>query len=115
MVGVALTSLSLLMMGFMALFPQSSVEDFALSLITAACLLGSGAIILTLVSDYALILSSAGIFLLLLFWRLRNLDPTWLLVLSFLCFVLSLVVHRGSLSRRTKGRRTGNRRGASRG
>jgi len=109
MVGIILTSLSLLIMIFIAFYPLSSLEDFVLSLITAASLLGAGCIVLTLVSDYALILSATSIFLLLLYWRLRNLDFLWLLSLSFLTFALSILAHKRSPGRRFKGRARANR------
>jgi len=104
LLGMSITVLSLLMMALIAFFPQSSVESFVLSLITASCLLGIGSAILTLVSDYPLILSSLSIFLLLLYWRLRNTVSTWLLVLSILTFVLALVLHKRNPERRGRAR-----------
>jgi len=104
LVGISLTSLSIIIMAIAALFPQSSLENFILSLITASSLLGTGSIVLTLVSDYALILSSASIFFLLLFWRLRNIDSLWILSVSIFCFVMAIVVHRKTSDRRGKGR-----------
>lgn len=104
LVGISLTSLSIIIMAIAAFFPQSSLENFVLSLITASSLLGTGSIVLTLVSDYALILSSASIFFLLLFWRLRNINSLWILSLSIFCFVMAIVVHRKTSHRRGKGR-----------
>jgi len=104
LLGMSITGLSLLMIALMAFFPQSSVESFVLSLITASCLLGTGAAILTLVSDYPLILSSVSIFLLLLYWRLRNTGSTWLLAASVLTFVLAVVLQRTNPERRRRAR-----------
>lgn len=103
-IGISLTSLSLIIMGLFIIFPQTSVENFVLSLITAGALLGTGSIVLSLVSDYPLILSSSAIFLLLLFWRLRNGDALWLLLLSLTCFIAAVVVHLRTPGRRKKGR-----------
>ncbi len=103
-IGISLTSLSLIIMGLFIIFPQTSVENFVLSLITAGALLGTGSIVLSLVSDYALILSSLSIFLLLLFWRLRRGDLMWLLLVSFLCFIAAVVVHWRTPGRRKKGK-----------
>lgn len=104
LLGMSITGLSLLMMALFAFFPQSTVESFVLSLITASCLLGTGSAILTLVSDYPLILSSVSIFLLLLYWRLRNTESAWLLGISILTFVLALVLHRRHPERRSRAR-----------
>jgi hypothetical protein len=107
LLGISLTSLSLLIMVLLVVYPQTGTENFILSLITATCLMGTGATILTLVSDYPLILSTVGIYLLLLFWRLRNLNSIWILGLSILVFVLAIFVHLKTPDRRSKGR--GNR------
>jgi len=96
LLGILITSLSLVMMCLVAFFPQADVESFLLSLITVSCLLATGAAILTLVSDYPLILSSVSIFLLLLYWRLRYAGATWLLALSILTFLLALALHKKS-------------------
>ena len=103
-IGISLTGLSLVIMALMVICPQFGVESFILTLITASCLMMTGAILLTLVSDYALILSTVSIFLLLLFWRLRNIDSLWLFVLSILTFLLAIIVHKKSPERRRKGR-----------
>jgi hypothetical protein len=104
MLGIGLTGLSLVIMTVINVYPQSSVENFVLVLITAVCVLSTGAIVLTLVSDYPLILSTVSIFLLLLFWRLRNLNSRWLLALSLLTFLLALLAHTKTSDRRGKGR-----------
>lgn len=104
LLGISLTTLSLLIMALLVVFPQTSAESFFLSLITATCLMGTGATVLTLVSDYALILSTISIFLLLLFWRLRYHDSLWILILSMVTFLLAIVVHKRSPERRIKGR-----------
>lgn len=104
LLGIFLTGVALLIMVLLVLYPQTGPESFILTLISASCLLATGATVLTLVSDYPLILSSVSLFLLLLFWRLRNLDSTWLLVLSILVFCLAIVVHLKSPGRRPKGR-----------
>ncbi len=104
LLGMSITGLSLLMMALLAFFPQSTLENFVLSLITASCLLGTGAAILTLVSDYPLILSSSSIFLLLLYWRLRNTRSAWLLAASMLTFALALVLHKRNPQRRSRAR-----------
>jgi hypothetical protein len=104
MLGIGLTGLSLVIMTVINVYPQSSVANFILVLITAVCVLSTGAIVLTLVSDYPLILSTVSIFLLLLFWRLRNLSSLWLLALSLLTFLLALLAHKKTPDRRGKGR-----------
>jgi hypothetical protein len=104
LLGISLTSISLLVMAILVIFPQTSTENFILSLITATCLMATGATILTLVSDYPLILSTFGIYLLLLSWRLRNLDVAWILGLSILSFALAIVLHLRTPGRRPKGR-----------
>ena len=104
LIGISLTGLSLVIMALMVICAQLGVESFILTLITASCLMMTGAILLTLVSDYALILSTVSIFLLLLFWRLRNIDSLWLLVLSIFTFLLAIIVHKKSPERRGKGR-----------
>ena len=103
-IGISLTTLAMLIMAYAAFFPQTSAEDLILTLIIASCLLGTGATVLTLVSDYPLILSSASIFLLLLSWRFRNLNPTWLVAVSLCVFALAVVTHRISPQRQKKGR-----------
>jgi hypothetical protein len=104
LLGISLTTLALAIMGYAALFPQTSSENLVLTLITASCLLGTGATVLTLVSDYPLILSSASIFLLLASWRFRYLETGWLVGASLLVFALAIVVHVRSPQRRKKGR-----------
>ncbi len=104
LLGISLTTLSLMVMVLLNLYPQTGAESFILSLITAACLMGTGATILTLVSDYPLILTTISIFLLLLYWRLRHLDPLWLLALSIAAFLLAIYLHIRSPERRRKGR-----------
>jgi hypothetical protein len=104
LLGIFLTSISLLVMVILVVYPQTGAENFILSLITATCLMGTGATILTLVSDYPLIFSTFGIYLLLLFWRLRNLDVAWILGLSILSFALAIVLHVKTPGRRAKGR-----------
>jgi len=49
-------------------------------------------------------LSTVSIFLLLLFWRLRNLSVLWLLILSVFTFSLAILSHVRSPVRRSKGR-----------
>lgn len=102
--GISLTSISLLIMIILVIYPQTGTENFILSLIIATCLMGTGATILTLVSDYPLIFSTVGIYLLLLFWRLRNLDVAWILGLSILSFACAIVFHLKTPGRRAKGR-----------
>ena len=104
LLGIFLTSLSLLIMAILVAYPQTSPESFILSLISATCLMATGSTILTLVSDYPLIFSTVGIYLLLLFWRLRNLDPVWILVLSVLAFLAAIILHVKTPGRRSKGR-----------
>ncbi len=104
LLGISLTTLALAIMGYAALFPQTSSENLILTLITAACLLGTGATVLTLVSDYPLILSSMSIFLLLVSWRFRYLRTGWLVAISIFAFALAITAHRRSPHRREKGR-----------
>lgn len=104
LLGISLTTLALTIMGYAAVFPQTSSENLVLTLITASCLLGTGATVLILVSDYPLILSSASIFLLLASWRFRHLETRWLLGASLLAFALAIAVHVKSPQRRKKGR-----------
>jgi len=111
LLGISITSLSLLIMALLAAYPMTSHENFVLTLITATCLLGTGSTILTLVSDYALIFSAGGIYLLLLYWRLRNLEVTWILVLSIIVFAFAIFLHLKTPGRRSKGR--GSRSGQS--
>ena len=103
LLGLLFTTLGLLVTALMAFLPESSLEDFALTFISGACFTATGLIILTLVSDFPLIFSTAGIFFLLLSWRLRFLGSGVLMGVSVVFFILAVASHRrGRTARRLK-------------